>query len=387
MTTCGKHFLQNPFLTNYTEIYSVKIYLQVGFSRYIISPFNVSKGNLFILDQTLGGLIELESSQIYSDYLIKEEKLIKLDSNENLKFSFKILSYLNFIEDFYFLYHRFSHSGLYNLTIKSQNTTLIKPILIPDLKKLNSFCSLVSFDSAKCSVLLYSQTLNDALHTNYEKIPLQDIELSKKVKYIGFDFLVGKQLFDSIYKKYILWSIKIPADLSINGFEILSNQYGNITIDLLKCEEKKKCFDEKKIVSDSLKLVNTWTLSLNKGPNKIIVPNMYSVDEYSVLILNQNSSIISIDDQIDFFFDYATNEDFETIPLNFRFCINILIEQIFYQSIKHFVYKFRDYGKKILEIKLEKAELIHRLEILIEKCKNFGFLKNHFYLLFLQIMI
>lgn len=319
------------------------------------------------MDQTYGGLIDLEISQIQSDYLISEEKLIKLDLNEKVKFSFKILTYLNVIEAFYSLNHRFSHSGFYNLTIRSQNKTLIKSIFITDLKKLYSFCSLVSFDSAKCSVLLYSQTSSDFLSTKYQQISLHNL----KVKYLGFEFLNAKQPLDSIYNKYILSSIKIPSDLLINGFEILANQYGNITIDLLKCDANKSCYDEGKIVLDSFKLVKTWNLSLSKGLNKIVVPNLYFIDEHSVLVLNQNSSIILIDDQIDFFFDYATNEDFEMIPLNFRFCINVLIEQIFYQNIKHLIYKFSEYGKHFIEIKLNKSELMNRHEILIEKCKLF----------------
>lgn len=346
-------------------MYSDTVYLQFGYPFYIVSPFTVSRGNLLILDQTLGGLVELKSSQFRSDYLIKGNKLIKLNSNENIKISVKVHSYMKMYETFYSLHHKYSFSDWYNLTVSISNTTLAKKIFISDFKNLFSSCYLSSFDSAKCSCLIYSQTVNDVLNANNERIALQD----KKVNYIGYAFMDIKQDLNTTENKFYLLSIKIPSELFLKGFEIFANQYGQIKIDLLTCVLNEPCFSKEKILKNSLNVTNTWVLNLNKGLNKIELPENALVTENSVFVLNQNNSIVSIDYGKKFLVDYKVNKYLELIPMNSRFCLNILIGQYFYQNLRHFEYKFPTYGKHVIRFGLEKSKLMSKHEILIEKCK------------------
>lgn len=324
------------------------------------------------MDQTLGGRLQLSSSLVGSDYVLKNNRITKLDLYQNIKFSLKPITESKLYESLFILDHRYPSPGWFEISIQVKNLSLIKSVFITDEKNLDSYCYLVSFNEANCSVVIYSQNINDQLKVESNTMKLKN----QKVNYIGYNFLTIRHThqIDTEINLFLLTSIEFAFETNLIGFDIFASKPGIIQIEILNfmnCGLSISCmrYFSQKSDFELYEILSSWNFTLTKGSNRIFLPGSFSVQKGYILALRQ-SSVVALDETKDYLPDHMINKQSKLETLNFRFCINALINQIMYQNLFSFSKQFPTFGGFEIQIELVDANLKNKHQFLIEKCNK-----------------
>lgn len=153
--------------------------------------------------------------------------------------------------------------------------------------------------------------------------------------------------------QYFLASSEFLDDGKLIGFQLHAWTKGEIYLSLLSfsfCGLNTDCrsYFDNLLYYETFNELHTWKINVENGLNLIRLPYGYKVKKGNVLMLKQNSTgRVSIDSSTDFFEDYMINflspKYFLTqLDMNkkLRFCLNPIIDHMFYLSYLSFDLSF-----------------------------------------------
>ncbi|CAF1121545.1 unnamed protein product, partial [Brachionus calyciflorus] len=136
-SSCSNHLLETN-LESY-GIYNIKetweLNITMGLEFYPITPMKMVKGDMFLLNQSFGGKIAINSSEFLCDYLVYEKglsfNLSRLSYNNLYKFSVKTIS--NETRVYYAKFKKtFQSIGTYEISITALNQTSKRTVTITE---------------------------------------------------------------------------------------------------------------------------------------------------------------------------------------------------------------------------------------------------------------
>ncbi|CAF1078881.1 unnamed protein product, partial [Brachionus calyciflorus] len=194
-SSCSNYFLQTN-LESY-GIYNIKetweLNITIGLEFYPIIPMKVLKGDLFVLNQSYGGQIAINSSEFLCDYLVYVKglsfNLSRLSYNNLYKFSVKTIS--NETKVYFAKFKKtFQSIGTYEIAIAALNQTSKRTVTITDRISYDLFYTNSSYRHLSNVFLI----LSEKNLTNYDlSIEKLESKLTYKLKsdllsFHGFNF-------------------------------------------------------------------------------------------------------------------------------------------------------------------------------------------------------
>ena len=172
---CLNSLVNSGKLPNYSVIKNWTINLISGIANYSINTsFQLEKGMIFLLDQTLTGKVMVTKSDFISDYQIDtNNNLIDISNSGSKKFSIvPITTSLYKKESFYQIEKSFKTYGVYNVSVLIGNIGNTISINLIDLKSFELTCNQLMDSEAKCSVVYYSTSIENKIFINNQNYAL-----------------------------------------------------------------------------------------------------------------------------------------------------------------------------------------------------------------------
>ncbi|RNA05067.1 hypothetical protein BpHYR1_053694, partial [Brachionus plicatilis] len=183
--TCYDYFMRTKILSNFAEIKSFTLNLNIGLKDYSITPIVINKGSLIIVDQTGNGLIGAVDAHFLSDFKIDISKAL-IDSELNLAIQPIYRTEQN--ESFYFFEKKYSQPGIFNISINSGTVKSTKAVRIALDQSLEVVCESFSYREINCGGLFMTMVGEKTFFFSDSETNQTFTMLGNKTDYLGSSF-------------------------------------------------------------------------------------------------------------------------------------------------------------------------------------------------------
>lgn len=360
--------MRTKILSNFAEIKSFTLNLNIGLKDYSITPIVINKGSLIIVDQTGNGLIGAVDAHFLSDFKIDSSKAL-IDSELNLAIQPIYRTEQN--ESFYFFEKKYSQPGIFNISINSGTVKSTKAVRIALDQSLEVVCESFAYREINCGGLFMTMVGEKTFFFSDSETNQTFTMPGNKTDYLGSSFSDSVLNYTGDKNLFLLTSSEFMLSFDIRGFDVFAIQAGDVTIQLLNFSfcEQNSCLDQFLTNStiSSLVVSQNWKLNLKNGFNRIYFSEMTRVGKGQVLLLIQNGTGKVGINENSLLPDFAIVESNGNYYLKrigkfsySRFCLNPIIDGFMY---RYEIFKWKKYdvsGIKKIQIGVEnfKSEII-----------------------------